>query len=143
MCRFRPPQWLTRPEAWEAPPMPLVVTDGQARRFSYGCLLISAGLGLVQPRQKGVVGGEVLVVIDSPATVPADGGRTRCPGRAPRGPGRPALRAPRRAPRGRARPVLPSDQAGHTGPARRLEPPVAARRRPVVAAPLQEHPHHP
>src|ERR1700735_3208158 len=126
MCRFRPPQGLTRPEAWEAPPMPLVITDRQALRFSYGRLLISAGLGLVEPRQKGVVGGEVLVVIDSAAIVPADGGRTRRPDRATRGPDRTALRARRRAPRGRARPVLPSDQAGHTGPARRLEPPVAA-----------------
>src|ERR1700734_3296430 len=124
MCRFRPPQWLTRPEAWEAPPMPLVVTDRQALRFSYGRLLISAGLGLVQPRQKGVVGGEVLVVVDSAAIIPADGGRTRRPDRATRGPDRTALRAHRahrRAPRGRSRAVVPGDQAGQAGPGRPLQ----------------------
>src|SRR6202034_1299611 len=42
-------------------------------------LLLSAGFGLVQPGQEGVVGGQVLVVVDAASPVPADG-RGRGPG---------------------------------------------------------------
>ena len=105
------------------------------------------GSACVQPGEVGVVGVQMLVVVDGAARPPPRPGwagrggrahpRRRFPGRAGSGrsprPGRPQPRWP--VPGG-------GDQAAQARPAHRFQPAAAAAADPVVHAPHQEDQHH-